>query len=722
MARTIRRLGPVLVTPSTLFLLLALAILGPLLGRGHILALDSPLALNWDVSGYFWGVSDGPESVFAATYSSAPITAVFKGAGVVLPSWVAQKLLLLLLFWLCAMGAFRLPHLQGKARYYAALLYTVNPFTYVRFVSGQWGVLGAYALTPFAVAAFIQLLEEGWPRHAVKTALLLTLIGFFQVHGLVIVLLILVAIYLCRVAMVRGAFRQSLPAVLLATALFLGLNLFWMVRYLAAAGGAVKAMPVVEMSYFAASPPFSVLSLRGFWLSGPYVDTSQIIPVWWLLFGALLLLAVQGGLRMASTTRLRWLALALVASALVGVVLAAGPGWAATQPAFRTLWEHFAPYRAFRDSHKFVAILALTYAYLGAFALQSLAAPTLNLTNGARRAVGAVTALALLVPVIYALPMFGTWGQLKTTEYPTDWQEARKMLDNDSSDFNVLVLPWHMYLDFPWLPNRWKRMANPAPSYFSQPTISGDNLETAVSRTNSQDPVSEYVESVLARGGSVTNLGSLMAPLNAKYVVLLKSGGYEESYRLLVAQRDLQPIFEGETIALFRNLIPTARAYAVNDVVRVADLEDFLTSGSTGNPIEHAYLLGRAGVPTSQEGQPAAGSPRPPLVSRRSPISYRVVGANGRYLVFTLPQHTARERWRYEGQSGALNLGMMPTFELGAAEGAITFPRFYYLVLPTYILGVATVIVTGVVYWRFRTTSADTSDPERKRTAPGDDV
>ena len=73
------------------------------------------------------------------------------------------------------------------------------------------------------------------------------------------------------------------------------------------------------------------------------------------------------------------------------------------------------------------------------------------------------------------------------------------------------MLPWHMYLDLAWLDNRWKRLANPAPSFFSRPTISGDNIEAGPTATNSSNPVSKYVETLLGQGDRVGDFGSLIA-------------------------------------------------------------------------------------------------------------------------------------------------------------------------------------------------------------------
>ncbi|MCX5665246.1 MAG: hypothetical protein NTY97_11205, partial [Planctomycetota bacterium] len=70
------RFVSILTSPPFLFLLLALAIMGWCLLPGQLFALDSPLALNKDIAGYFWGTSDGASGAFAATYNSAPIAFV----------------------------------------------------------------------------------------------------------------------------------------------------------------------------------------------------------------------------------------------------------------------------------------------------------------------------------------------------------------------------------------------------------------------------------------------------------------------------------------------------------------------------------------------------------------------------------------------------------------------------------------------------------------------
>ena len=533
------------------FFLLALIIMGPLLGPGRILTLDSPLALNFDFAEYFSWSTKGAESVFAATYNSAPIAAVLRGLDLVLPFQVVEKAWLVLLLWLCAVGASRLPYIQGVGSYYAGFFYLVNPFTYIRFVSGQWGILGAYALIPFAATSFINLLEDPSRKRIVVFALILTVISHLQIHGLALALLVLGPLYLTQCATVPGRFKQSLPWVAWSGGLFLLLNSFWIARFIVAGGGVTKNMPVAELGYFAAFPPLDVLSLRGSWLSGAYVDIYDLVPVWWLLFLPLLVLAVYGAMSMWDNSRLRWLALGLAFAGLAGLVMAAGPGTPGIGGLFTSLWEEFPIYRGFRETHKFTALLALVYAYLGAFGLQILWEKIRQRATWPHWAPYATAGVFFVLTAAYALPIFGVWGQVKPTDYPEDWHTVRSILDDDPDDFSVLVLPWHMYMDFDWLPNRWKNLANPAPSFFSQPVISGDNIEIAANYSDSSDPRSKYVEELLRGRDELDDFGSRIAPLGAKYVVLFKTADYEE-YGFLSEQGDLELVFGGGTIALYQ--------------------------------------------------------------------------------------------------------------------------------------------------------------------------
>lgn len=691
-----------LASPGVVFLGLALAIVGPLMTPGYLFALDSPLALNQYISGYFWGTSDGASGVFAATYNSAPIALALKALDGLLPGWLVQRLYLVLLFWLCGLGGSRLPYVRGPARYYAGVFYAVNPFTCIRFVTGQWGVLGAYALAPFAVAAFVGLLERPGARNAVSVALWLTLTGFMQVHGLALALGLLAALLVGRCALEPGAARRCVPALALAAGLFVALNLFWVLRAALASGGVADVLPVAELDYFAARPPLAVLSLRGFWLSSRYVDPASVIPGWWLLLLAALYLAALGTVALLRDHALRWLGVALVTALLLSAFLAAGPGTGATAPLFRLMWEHVPGYAAFRDSHKFVAVLALGYAWLGALGLQAASDRRGEATRGLRAPRAALPAVAALLPVALGLPVFGAWGQLRPADYPGDWHEARAILDRDSGDYAVLFLPWHMYMDMPWLQNRWRRVASPAPAFFERPAIYGDNLEIAPVSSDSTDPVSAYIEFLLEQSDTLRHFGAHIAPLNARYVVLLHTADYD-SYDFLGRQTDLEPVLEGQTISLFRNLSYAGGAYSVNQVVNVRDWSHYLELASGGaGPAGTLYLLGDEALQTSSQTPAGTGSGEGVSLIRQSPVSYRVSVAQEGYLVFPLPQHVAREGWTYEGRPALLHLGLTPAFPVGPGTGTISYSRFYQRDLPAYALALAALAVALAAWLKDR--------------------
>ena len=686
--------------PSTtlFFLVLALVILGPLILPGRIITLDSTHALNWDVTGYFWNTSDGAGSVLAGHYNSAPIAMVLKTFDILLPFWVVEKLWLLLLFWLAGIGASRLPFLMGVGRYYAGVFYAINPFVYSRFIAGQWGLLGAYAIMPFALTSFLDLLEQPNHRNAIKTALLATLTGFFQIHGLGLLILLFGLIYVCRCITSFRSARRSLAAITLTVAVFLAINLFWILRYASSTGLVFDSMNIGDLTFFGPSSPQDVISLRGFWLAHAFLDVADLVPLWWVSFIPVLYLAVDGAQRMLTNNSLRWLGLGLCAVGILSMILAAGPVIPLVKPIFLWTWDHVPPYRAFRDSHKFLLLLALSYTYLGAYSLQEISKAIWSSSAFVRRLLLLGITLVFVGIITYGSPIFGTWGQLKVTEFPEDWQTVRSMLVDDEDDYNVLVLPWHMYMPMPWLPNRFKNVANPAVTFFNQSTIAGDNLEIPHTISQSSNPVSKYVEEVLARKESIGQFGKAIAPLNARYVVLIKASDYD-SYRFLYSEPDLELLFEGPNIALFANRWPTSRAYVARDIVNLEKFDDYISSISAGSPLANVYLF----EPLSEESNAVDSNgdriPIPVKVIKTSPTTYDLQPTQAGYVVLTLPQHQ-RNDWHYQGEHGLMNLGMFPAFQMEAGTNTVTLGHFGVVDALLYLLAVGTTLVTILFYFR----------------------
>ncbi|RLC61471.1 MAG: hypothetical protein DRI01_08455, partial [Chloroflexi bacterium] len=379
-----------------------------------------------------------------------------------------------------------------------------------------------------------------------------------------------------------------------------------------------------------------------------------------------------------------WIVLSFGIIGLASFLLALGASTEVTRRPFEWLWEQMPFFRGFRDSHKFVALLALSYAYLGGLGINELGRALKQQTKRLPiMIIAALITVALLTPPAYSFTMFGFYGQLGTTDYPPEWYEVNHYLNQDSDDFNVLFLPWHLYMDYSWLPNRDKRLINPAPQFFDKPVISGDNIEVPGIYSQSTNPISKYVEFLLKNGNNTNNLGELLAPLNVRYVVLIGEADYK-SYDFLYRQEDLRMELEKPGITLFRNEYPTARVYGVDSVVYIKNLDEYLELSKNQDVMGHLYIMGSRAV---DNGSAEAGKLN---FTRKSPVKYQIEGTSHRYTVFSVPQNVSTDYWEYNGKKSLKNLGFMPAFESSSNGGKIIYTRFYQVHLPSYIVSLLT--------------------------------
>jgi len=703
--------------PYLVYALLSTAILWTLFGTGYILSLDMVFAPDMDFTYRLYGMDEWPISAGAPRYLLIQLVSN------IVPAWLVQKLLLFFTFFLCGVGAHRLLPVKGAGKYFAGLLYTINPFTYVRFLSGQWGVLAAYALIPFAVKAFLDLLESGGKKNAIKVALFSSLVGIFQLHG---VLPLFLAFFIILV--VRLISRRREPArivhdfkcVGISAAMFLGLNLYWLVPTLTTAGTTLNQIGQQDLLFFAAKPTsnfgvvFDIVSMYGFWRGG-YLYTKDILPFWWLIFGLILFFVIYGFMARYRDERLGWKVVSLAIVAVIGFLLAIGPALKFTQPLWERAWEHISLLRAFRDSQKYVALLCLAYSCLGGLGIAEINKKLRQQTTRILKVAGPVIIIIiLLTPLVYSFNMFGFQSQVGTTDYPQGWYKVNEYLNQDEDDFNVLFLPWHLYMDYSWLPNRDKRLANPAWRFFNKPIIAGDNIEVPRIYSQSTSPVSKYTEFLLFNKNKLGNFGELLAPINVKYVILAHESDYE-SYEFLYHQMDLTVVLQSEEITLFRNEHPVAKAYGVDSVVFIESLEEYLELSQTHDVTEHLFIMENAemsgvGYPSLEGGEERSSSVGVALPSGSPsvegiecveliPVRYDVGGSQRKYTIFTLPQEVSSDYWEYDGRPAIKNLGFMPTFSSTPDGGEVVYTRFYHVFLPSYIISLMTLAFMAWYYF-----------------------
>lgn len=678
------------------FSLVSLAILGPLLKPGYILTLDSPIAFNREPIAHLAGLTSIPTSVFGATGNSAPYSLVMSVLDRLMPSWLVQKILLFLILLLAGVGVTRLPLLQGVGRYFAGVFYVLNPFIYIRFMAGQWGLLLGYALMPFALKAFIDLLENATLRNAIKLALLVTLVGLAQLHSLALLLLLFLVLLIVKLVREGTAvpYRRLVRSSSVALGLFIAVNLFWIIPFLTdiAAGQTVVGrfddrdrelfQPV---SISSLGVVFDVASLHGFW-RGTYNYAGDFFALWWLPFVLILFLVFLGAVTWVNRVKEHWLPLGLAVIGFLSFVLALGVATSPTGFVFKGLWAAAPGFAIFRDSHKFLALLALAYAYLGALGVQELwrlyAAPRIHIRWHWSRL---LIMGSLLLPLAIAFPMVGSAGQMRATDFPEEWQDVRDVLKADRADYQVLFLPWHMYMGFDWLPNDEKLLADPSPGFFGTEVIGADNIEFGVF-SQSVNPVSEYIALLLAHSQEIDNFGELLAPLNVRYVILVEEADFEE-YDFLRRQQDLVIALERPGITLFQSTYPHGRAYAVSNVRPLSNLKDIIEISRTEDILGSVYVL-KEGPDLEGSAQQVDNVPEFPKVRRNHVASFRIGETSKPFTVFVTKYGSTSQHWRLEGQGPeVMNLGMMPVYRSDGSAATVSFGRWpWYLALNTFSL------------------------------------
>jgi hypothetical protein len=660
-----------------LFGLIALLILGKLLFPGFILTLDmvfTPSAGHEDV---FYGWLEDQNGYRPSSLTETPrlpYYVVIYLLNSILPMWAIQKLILFLILFVAGIAAYHLCPAKGPyGKYFAGLLYMINPFTYVRFLAGHYQLLLAYAITPFAVKAVVDAFDSGSKDNIIKAALWITLVGIINLHNLLLVLL-LFGLFLIVHVIHKWRNTEQIVELLRTTALVTGIfvmaNLYWLLPLLTEET-TLAQIGASDIAAFAPKPlsnfniGFTIASMYGFWRSG-YTYVPDLLTFWYLLFIFMLCFVILGAVTTVRDKQRGRSTQVFILAIIVALILGIGAASPFTEPIFNWLFEHFFIFKGFRDSQKFVALLVLAYAYLGGVGLD---APAKYLKEErVRRAIAIVVIIAALVtPPLYSYTMFEFHEQLRPMDYPQGWYEANELLNQDSDEFNVLFFPWHLYMTFSWSK---RRIANPAAQFFDKPVLQGDNIEVRGIYSESPHPASQYLEFLLKNPG-YTNFGELVAPLNVKYIILAREVDYKQ-YQFLYNQDDLRVVLENEDLIVFRNEHETAKLYEVDHAYAIRDWNELIQRSKTEDITNALFLIEDSGTASSGHEQ---SEKRILNYSKKSSVEYDLEGTpTKKYLIFTT---TYAQDWDYEGHSPLNNMGLTNAFETDSVtDGKIKYGRF----------------------------------------------
>jgi len=665
-AKLARIKSPVYLPPLT-FAALSLLILGAsITSTGYFFALDWTFPPTLNVANDLYGLRGYEEYI----YAELPFQLLLSGLNLIAPSWLLQKLVIFLIFFLTGLSAYRLTaRISREAGYFSGILYTINPFTYVRFLSGQWANLLGYALIPSALLSFMHLLEKGGRRSVVSYAIWLSLITVFSLHMTLLASFACLLLFLTHNLSHRNlpTLKQSLKHLTLAALLYTAINTYWLIPLLTAKDTVITNFTTEDAYIFSAKPIvqniyFTIASMHGFWREG-YQYTFNTIEGWHYIALIFIILAAIGlyhGSKIGGEQEkayIKGIAICMITSA----VFATGTS-GIFKPLNLLLYENLPLYRAFRDSHKFVALITLGYAHLGGI---GVAAITKHLKDSKLKKLHPIILAALLaLPLIYQFNMLLSFnGQLKTYDYPQPWYEANKFLNSDKDDFNTLFLPWHNYMYFSWAGSN---IANPAKLFFNKPTIQAQNIEVGPVYTRSTNPAQRYIDFLLSKTQQINNFGELISPLNVKYILLAKEADYER-YNFLYSQTDLKPIFENEAFTIFINEKYVGRIYQPEHLIVVNGYEDILQASKTID-------ISRSAIITSNTNLQIPEAPFKKInYTTENPITYNIKEEHT-VIAFT-PPNLNSDGWVLDGTKSLETLGFQAVYTNKDGR-TITYERF----------------------------------------------
>jgi hypothetical protein len=401
-----------------------------------------------------------------------------------------------------------------------------NPFVYDRALYGQFGVLMAYGCLLFAVAYLFKTWQTLNFKNLYLAAIFSALALMFSVHFIFLFsplyLLFIVSLFFKKV------YRQKKfwLALLLAVIIVLAINANWLIALATstsplnnfiAEGITNQDLIAFQTSGKTPLQTFTnVLLMSGFWGKDQYRYLDLTTITGWqrsfILLIPLILYGVFLSFRKRSPKE-KIFSLGLILIFGLAIFLALGIKAPLTRGLTLFLYNHLPFYKGLREPQKWVAVIIpiyLFYLTLGTWHLTKTKVINNNLlTSG--------LVLGVIIVMQASLLLWGFSGQIRPTNYPTDWQQTNTYIKSqDNCSKKILFLPWHMYMSFNWLGNI---VINPAPTFFTCPVINGTNMEWGGIYDNSTDKQGQAIELWLNTHGANKEI---INNLNIGYIVMAK--------------------------------------------------------------------------------------------------------------------------------------------------------------------------------------------------------
>ena len=345
-----------------------------------------------------------------------------------------------------------------------------------------------------------------------------------------------------------------------------------------------------------------------------------------------------------------------------------------------------------RDTHKFVTMLCLSYSFLGALGLADVEKSLENRKPVIKKTI--IFAI-LLIPLIYSFTFLNCFAnQINPTDFPKDWYDVKEFLNKDKDDFRVLFLPWHLYMDFHWIPNKDKRIANPAPNFFDREVISAKNVEIPGIYRQVYTPYQVYIDYLLSKRNEIKNFGELVSIVGVKYILLTKEVDYK-NYLFLFNQTDLELVKETENFYVFKNKAFKGLIFSVDGVAYVRNWDELIEISKTEDITKRLYIIGSG----KEEGNETCKILK---FEKINSVKYVIKDEPLKYIIFT---EEYSKDWKLDGVEPIKAYGVVNAYVVEESNSPIkiVYERFYKVCLPSYIISL--IIFLGCIgyllyHWR----------------------
>ncbi len=535
------------LTAPFVYVLTTLAVMLPLLIPGYIFALDMVFTPKHALP-----------SEITSSYGLNLLLFIFSK---VLPTQIVQKLLLCTILFTSGYGMHKLvQHIlkskQGIYSYYfAGLLYMINPFTYSRFMTGQYQVLLGYALLPVFTLALLRLLKLPSLRSSLylsAAAVVLAIVSIHTAGMALLITLVAVVLNLIRSKNEMKKIKLLLKWLTVSSAIFVVASSYWLVPLVFGRGGqaqVISSFSVVDQQAFKTEgsgllgPLLNVVQLKGFWADGRglYRQAQPLELVQYLSVILILGLVIYGVV--VSYKRFKIETITFLIVGVIAIIFATGS--IGIFASINRLMNDFIPFfSGYREPQKFVAIITLCYCLFAAVGLDSLLKVLKSSTYSTLLLV-----LSLVLPAFMAPTMlWGFNGQLRPREYPSEWYSLNQYMHKTIPNEQVLFLPWHQYMSFSF---SGRIISNPADRFFDNKIITSTNPEFGNIKSRSSNPVVEKLDSViLPNATNRTDFGEQLKQLDIKYVLLARELDYR-TYDYLQSQSTGKVKWQQGTLTLY---------------------------------------------------------------------------------------------------------------------------------------------------------------------------